>query len=175
MLSAAETLFWVLSIITIMGTFLLLIMPNPIFSAFFLTLTMLGIAGLFVTLEAYFLAVVQIAVYAGAVLVLFLMVLMIFDLKKEKRVFNQGLFNNFFRVATAALLSGIIIGLSVLNINFLFLQKPQLENQDTTTTMADLLFSKHFFAFELMGVLLLVVAVGVVALSRSKGGTHEPH
>ena len=63
---------------------------NPVTSAMFLVLTIVSMAGLFIQLHAFFLAAVQVLVYAGAVMVLFVFVIMLLDLKEEERAQDQG-------------------------------------------------------------------------------------
>src|ERR1700722_12274403 len=83
---------------------------NPIHSALYLALTMIGLAGVFFQLDAQFIAGVQMIVYAGAVMVLFVMVLMLFDLKTELRAFSRGLFSGFLKISAAACLAGFALG-----------------------------------------------------------------
>src|SRR5213594_3903763 len=83
-----DLLFYVFATLTLVCGFLVIANPfsrNPVTSAMFLVLTIASLAGLFVLLEAFFLAAVQVLVYAGAVIVLFLFVIMLLDLKAEQR------------------------------------------------------------------------------------------
>src|ERR1044072_7434497 len=83
-----EILFYILAALALGFGFLTVANPlsrNPVTSAMFLVLTMGALAGLFVLLQAFFIAAVQILVYAGAVMVLFLFVIMLLDLKEEQR------------------------------------------------------------------------------------------
>lgn len=150
---------------------------NPIHSALYLVLTMIGLATVFFNLGAQFIAGVQMIVYAGAVMVLFVMVLMLFDLKAELRAFSKGLFSGMLKVMSAGLLAGLAIGAAknstavVENAN----ENTAQVGADVTKQIGVLLYTKYLFAFEVLGVLLLVVAVGVVAVSRMKGGTHAQH
>src|SRR5262245_57416484 len=87
-MEAADILFFVFAALTVVCGFLVVANPfsrNPITSAMFLVLAIISLAGLFVLLNAFFLAAVQILVYAGAVIVLFLFVIMLLDLKAEAR------------------------------------------------------------------------------------------
>lgn len=150
---------------------------NPIHSALYLVLTMIGLACVFFTLGAQFIAGVQMIVYAGAVMVLFVMVLMLFDLKAELRAFTRGMFSGLVKVMSAGLLAGLVIGAAknsvvVLESNAEGAAQP---GADITRQIGVLLYTKYLYAFEALGVLLLVVAVGVVAVSRMKGGTHAQH
>src|ERR1700761_2305854 len=86
--STADVLFYVFAALTLLCGLLVIVNPfsrNPVTSAMFLVLTIISMAGLFVLLHAFFLAAVQILVYAGAVIVLFLFVIMLLDLKEEAR------------------------------------------------------------------------------------------
>ena len=74
--TADAIIFWILALMTIAGALTVVLITNPIFSALSLAVTMVGVSALFVSLNAYFLAGVQLIVYAGAVMVLFVMVLM---------------------------------------------------------------------------------------------------
>src|SRR5271170_4156141 len=83
-----DALFYVFAALTLLCAILVVANPfsrNPVTSAMFLVLTIISMAGLFVLLHAFFLAAVQILVYAGAVIVLFLFVIMLLDLKEEQR------------------------------------------------------------------------------------------
>src|SRR2546422_8061999 len=84
----SDALFYILAFLTLVFGFLVVANPfsrNPVTSAMFLVLTIASLAGLFVLLHAFFLAAVQVLVYAGAVMVLFLFVIMLLDLKAEER------------------------------------------------------------------------------------------
>src|SRR6266581_7481919 len=84
----SDALFYIFAFLTLVFGFLVIANPfsrNPVTSAMFLVLTLGSLAGLFVLLHAFFLAAVQVLVYAGAVMVLFLFVIMLLDLKEEQR------------------------------------------------------------------------------------------
>jgi NADH-quinone oxidoreductase subunit J len=170
-------LFWFLSIVTVSAGLAVVLLTNPIYAALSLAMTMVGVAAVFVTLNAYFLAGVQLIVYAGAVMVLFVMVLMLFDLKAEIQAFSRGNLSGFLKIGSVAMLGGLIIGAIVMSSNSLLGNNlPDLVVEaDGSKQLGKLLFSKYLFGFEALGVLLMVVAVGAVALARSKGGTHAKH
>jgi NADH-quinone oxidoreductase subunit J len=169
-------LFWFLAFVTITSAASVILMRNPIYSALSLVMTMIGVAALFVTLNAYFLAGVQLIVYAGAVMVLFVMVLMLFDLKHELQAFTRGRFTGAIKIASVGILSGLIVGAITMGFKTASSAKSLVDvtkvSSDTTRSLAENLFIKNIFGFEALGVMLLVIAVGTVALSRSKGGTH---
>lgn len=170
-------LFWILALITGVSALAVLLFPNPIFSALSLAMTMIGVAALFVTLSAYFLAGVQLIVYAGAVMVLFVMVLMLFDLHNEVFAFSSGTLSGLLKLLSMGALSGFFVGALLWSgLEFLIVPESQQSitkaGTDATQSLGELLFTKYVFGFEALGILLLIVAVGAVALARSKGGTH---
>lgn len=171
-------LFWFLAFVTAGAGLSVILMSNPIYSALSLAMTMVGVAALFVTLGAFFLAGVQIIVYAGAVMVLFVMVLMLFDLKHEIQAFTRGKITGAVKIASVGILAGLIVGAITLSTKaFEMSQKTHAvavggKTYDNTMSLAQNLFLQNVFGFEALGVLLLVIAVGTVALSRSRGGTH---
>ncbi len=137
---------------------------NPVTSAMFLVLTIGGLAGLFVLLHAFFLAAVQILVYAGAVMVLFLFVIMVLNVKEEERR----------AWGTVTLAAGLVVSGAVATLMFRTLQraqpsasaKPELEGG--TRELGKLLFSQYLLPFEIVSVLLVVGMVGVILLSKKE-------
>jgi NADH-quinone oxidoreductase subunit J len=135
---------------------------SPVTSAMFLVLTIVSMAGLFVLLHAFFLAAVQVLVYAGAVMVLFLFVIMLLDLGEEEQR----------RVKRA----GALVGIATVSAIYLVFVRafgslsgapagpPQLEGG--TTPLGLELFRGYLLPFEIVSVLLLVAMVGVVLLSK---------
>src|SRR4051794_36227407 len=155
-----DLLFYILAALALGFGFLTVANPfsrNPVTSAMFLVLTMGALAGLFVLLHAFFIAAVQILVYAGAVMVLFLFVIMLLNLKEEeRRKFNA------FGIATGVIAVGAIAALLVKTIWFSGVganKTPALEGG--TAILGKELFTKYLLPFELISVLLLVAMVGV--------------
>ena len=173
-MSAEVVLFWILATVTVASALTTVMITSPVFSALSLAMTMIGISALFVTLGAYFLAGVQLIVYAGAVMVLFVMVLMLFDLRHEVYAFTQGAFSGLLKLLSLGVLGGFFLG-AILWSGFEYLKLPDTAlalEKEAGKSLGQLLFTRYVFGFEALGVLLLVVAVGAVALARSKGGTH---
>lgn len=177
MLTANDFIFYVLSLICLFCGVGVILVRNPIYSALYLALTMISIAGIFVTLNAYFIAGVQLIVYAGAVMVLFVMVLMLFDLKHEMKTFSKGMISNGFKLGSV----GVLLGMLLIYIWYSFSSDPGFKplptdparSMETTKELSRILFTKYIFGFEAIGVLLLIIAVGAVTLSRISGGTHH--
>lgn len=169
-----SALFYILAAVAALSALSVVLIANPLYSALLLAVTMLGVAGIYFTLEAYFLAGVQLIVYAGAVMVMFVMVLMLFDLKNERQPFSGGFGSFLLKMATCGWLVGVIF--SSIKLSGQFFSKaadgPAADGVVATKELATQLFAKHLFSFELVGVLLLVVLVGAIALARSRGGTH---
>jgi NADH-quinone oxidoreductase subunit J len=171
-------LFWFLAFVTVASGMAVVLFTNPIYSALSLVMTMVGVSALFVTLGAYFIAGVQLIVYAGAVMVLFVMVLMLFDLRQELMAFSRGQITGALKIISAGLFLGLISGIIFKKSNLAFVDRitsiPDV-NIDNTKELGTVLFVRHVFGLEALGILLLVIAVGTVALARSKGGTHAKH
>ncbi|MGZ3769719.1 MAG: NADH-quinone oxidoreductase subunit J [Bdellovibrio sp.] len=177
-MTADAFLFWFLAIVTLVGGLSVILLSNPIYSALSLAMTMVGISALFVTLSAYFIAGVQLIVYAGAVMVLFVMVIMLFDLKADLQAFTRGKFSGAVKIASVGALAGLVVGAITMSVGLL--NEKVTDNpvtagtgMESTKALGNILFTKYIFGFEALGILLLVIAVGAVALARSKGGTHE--
>jgi NADH-quinone oxidoreductase subunit J len=166
--------FYILSIGIIISSLGVILITSPIYSALFLAITMTLLSAIFFMLEAYFVAAIQLMVYAGAVVVLFVMVLMLFDLRKEKESFSGTWRTNLVKTglsAIAFLILAVPVGIILTQANLNWLK----EKSPVTKDLSMLLFEKYLFTFEIVGVLLLVVLVGSVTLAKSKGGTHAKH
>ncbi|MEC9281624.1 MAG: NADH-quinone oxidoreductase subunit J [Bdellovibrionota bacterium] len=100
--------FYFLEALILLSALGVVLVTSPIYSALFLVLTMIGVAGIFVSLDAFFLAGVQLVVYAGAVTVMFVMVVMLFNLDKEKKAFSKGTGSNFLKAASVGLIWSIL-------------------------------------------------------------------
>jgi NADH-quinone oxidoreductase subunit J len=161
-----DILFYLFAFLTLLCGVLVVANPfsrNPVTSAMFLVLTIVSMAGLFVLLHAFFLAAVQVLVYAGAVMVLFLFVLMMLDLKEEER--RKVKLLGF----VAGLVSvGAIVGLFVQSLLVTQpgrdLPAPTVEGG--TRELGKMLFTHYLLPFEIVSLLLLVAMVGVILLSK---------
>lgn len=161
-----DLFFYLFAAITLLCGLMVVANPftrNPVTSAMFLVATIIGMAGLFVLLQAFFLAAVQVLVYAGAVMVLFLFVIMLLDLKEEqaRRFRLFGIIGSLIAVGPIALLtlkaivSGPVAGGSA---------PPALEG--STKLLGRILFTDFILPFEILSLLLLVAMVGVILLSK---------
>lgn len=160
-----DILFYIFAGLTLCFGFLVVFNPwtrNPVTSAMFLVLTIVALAGLFVLLHAFFLAAVQVLVYAGAVMVLFLFVIMLLDLREEQRRVLKR-FNLVIGIISVGAVGAIILRHIWGSIPGQAL-KPGLEGH--TQALGTALFTEFLLPFEIVSVLLLVAMVGVVLLSK---------
>jgi NADH-quinone oxidoreductase subunit J len=155
--------FYVLSALTLLCGIVVITKRDPVTSAMFLVLCIVCLAGLFVLLQAFFLAAVQVLVYAGAVMVLFLFVIMLLDLKEEVRRRIRALRLILGGISVAAFLAVILeliwrskpgAGLPVSNL------------VGGTAPLGNLLFQNFVLPFEILSLLLLVAMIGVILLSK---------
>ena len=173
-----DLVFYFLAAIIFCSAVAVLICKNPIHAALSLAVTMVSLGFMYLQLDAYFIAGVQMIVYAGAVMVLFVMVLMLFDLEKESKAYSGGSFGRLIKTIAVFLILGALAGAFTVTSDWAG-EKPvalgtATEQVASVKSLAVQTFTQYVFAFELLGILLLLIAIGVVAVSRSKGGTHEP-
>lgn len=159
-------IFYIFAALTLLCGALVIFNPftrNPVTSAMFLVLTIVSMAGLFVQLHAFFLAAVQVLVYAGAVMVLFVFVIMLLDLKEEERRKIKGV------VATLAVLAVGMIAYAMIRtikrspVGY-SLVPPTLEG--STVDIGRRLFTQYSLPFEVLSLLLLAAMIGAILLSK---------
>jgi len=160
--------FWILAIGLIAAAWSVILQRNPVASALSLVTGFILLGILFLTLSSSFLMMVQIIVYAGAVMVLFLFIIMLLDLKtEEKRPVP------YLRLAVALLIAAVFGGFffsalgAVPNGHQVLLWSQQVAHVDAGK-IGQLLFSKYVLPFEATGVLLLVATIGVIVLSKKE-------
>lgn len=162
-----DLLFYIFSGLTLLCGLLVVANPftrNPVTSAMFLTLTIASMAGLFVLLQAFFLAAVQVLVYAGAVIVLFLFVIMLLDLKEEQKL----------KIKPFALGSGLLAVAAILYLFSKAVSDFELADpgpggiSGSTEALGRVLFTEFLLPFELVSLLLLVAMIGVILLSKKE-------
>jgi NADH-quinone oxidoreductase subunit J len=136
---------------------------NPVTSAMFLVLTIISLAGLFVLLHAFFLAAVQVLVYAGAVIVLFLFVIMLLDLKEEEQRKIKWITAGLAVVAVGAM-AGVMVG--TISQAHPAGAPAAVPAEGSAEALGHLLFEGFALPFELVSLLLLVAMIGAVLLSK---------
>lgn len=161
-----EALFYLFAILAVMCGFLVVANPfsrNPVTSALFLVLTIVWLAGLYVLLHAFFLAAIQILVYAGAVMVIFLFVIMLLNLKEEERRKIR-----WFSLLSGVVMVGAVAALIIMVMSGAVPLAAQPSFEGDTQPLGKALFTQYLLPFEITSVLLLVGMMGVVILSRKE-------
>lgn len=158
--------FVLLSVVTLLCAMGVVLVKNPIHSGLYLVLTMFSIAGHYVLLSAQFVAVVNVIVYAGAVMVLLLFVMMLLNLNKENEPLKS------FKVK---MLGAIVSGMMLVSMVAMYKVKmtthsmagiPVSEDFGYVKPLGKLLFTKYVFPFELSSILFLAAIVGAVFLGN---------
>jgi NADH-quinone oxidoreductase subunit J len=159
-------LFWIFSLIMIGFGVAVVVNRNPIASALSLVISFLGLAALFVMLDAYFIGVIQILVYAGAVMVLFLFIIMLLDLRGEQRR----------KINAIAFCGGVLVSLALFFQIYSVVHKLRASEQpfpplplgkiNDVHNIGWLLFDRYNLPFQVIGILVLVATIGVIVLSK---------
>ncbi len=158
-------LFWFFTFGMLLGGIGVIANRNPIASALSLVISICFLAGLYLLLNAFFLAAIQIIVYAGAVMVLFLFIVMLLDLRAEaKRPFRWGA---FFVGLVVAVLFFVAIARVTHSMKDRFVAAP-FGNPDNITAIGNLLFTRYLLPFEVTSILLLVAMIGAILLSKKE-------
>ncbi len=173
-MTAGNVFFALCSIAALVGALATVLARNPIRGAMGLLLTIVGIAGLFLKLNAQFLAAIQLIVYAGAVVVLFVFVIML--LGPDAGAAEQ---KSEAKAKLSRALAGVLMGLISLITLVLVLRsadKPQRfgfvgEQHGSVELVGQQIFTKAVVPFELASALLIVAVVGAIAVARSR---HQP-
>lgn len=163
-----DALFYLFAALTLICGILVIANPfsnNPVTSAMFLVLTIVSMAGLFVLLHAFFLAAVQVLVYAGAVIVLFLFVIMLLDVKAEERRRIPLLSAGLGLIVVVAIAS-VLVG-RLWDGPFIHAMTPTSDpNLGNTAVLGKALFQTYVLPFEVVSLILLVAMVGAILLSK---------
>jgi len=171
--SPSLALFSALAAVVVCGGLGVVTRKNPVHAAIFLVLTIFGIAGIYIMLEAEFLAAVQVLVYAGGILVLFLFVIMLVDLEERGRLPRGPLGMKAPRMAVVLALAGALL----LVLGGVWATLPDTAPGASNALRADggnletvaMVMFRHFLLpFELASVLLLVAMIGAIVLAKPK-------
>lgn len=163
-------LFILFGSICAISAVLMVTRPNPVISALFLVLNFCSLAGLYLTLNAQFIAVAQVIVYAGAIMVFFLFVIMLLNPEREKRFFEQKAKLRIFIIAIVAL---VLIQI----VYIIFLSNPsqaitaEVSKSVATGTVENIgreMFTNYVLPFEAAGYLLLAATIGALVLAKKK-------
>jgi NADH-quinone oxidoreductase subunit J len=166
--------FLVAGAICLGGALGVVLFRNPVHNALSLVATLFGVAVLFIAQEAYFLAAIQVIVYAGAIVVLFLFVIMLLGVDRRERQRPDPIPGQ--RVAA------IVVGVAILGLSLMALLAgtervtgapstlgPLSDDQTDIVRLGRVIFTDYIFVFEITAVLLTVAVIGAVVLSRRAG------
>ncbi|HME88354.1 MAG TPA: NADH-quinone oxidoreductase subunit J [Chthoniobacterales bacterium] len=159
-------LFWTSALLMLVFGAAVIINRNPVASALSLVVSFLALATLFISLNAYFIGIIQVLVYAGAIMVLFLFIIMLLDLRAEKlRNINWIASAGGIAVALAFIIQifAVVGRLSIANQTFPPLAR---STSDDVHQIGLLLFTNYNLPFQIIGIVILVATVGVIMLSR---------
>ena len=165
-MTASAAIFYALASIAVLSGFMVIGSRSAIHSAIYLVLTFLSVAGVYVLLEAEFVAAVQVLVYAGGIMVLFLFVIMLVNLQDSLGD----------RIRLHATVSGVV-GLSVVGLILYLYSRGQLVAVTTASTLRQggnlqaigvSLYRDYLLPFEVASILLLVSMIGAIVLARQK-------
>ncbi len=162
-------LFYVLSAVAIASALLVVTRRSPVISALYLIVNFFCLAGLYLTLHAQFIAVIQIIVYAGAIMVLFVFVIMLLNLGDEPKLRDRMSYKKVIAVGLAAgLLTELIY---IIETSWVILPATTINDFTdigTVEYVGGQLFTGYLFPFEVTSILLLVAIVGAVVLAKRK-------
>ena len=159
-------LFWTFSAMMLVFGAAVVLNRNPVASALSLVLSFIGLSALFIGLDAFFIAIIQVLVYAGAVMVLFLFIIMLLDLRaEERRKINAVAFAGGIAVALALFVQIWMVVGQLRGAGGPFPPLPATRSDDVRD-IGLLLFSEHNLPFQIIGVLVLVATIGVIVLSK---------
>ncbi len=157
-----DLIFYLFALVTLLSAFMVVTNKNIVHSAFYLLFTFFGVAGLYVLLAADFIAVVQLIVYVGGILILLLFGVMLTN-KITNIEIRTGTINLIPAVIGVGLLAGALLA-SVINAPW------KTNNQEqalpTTKILGTLLLQEYLLFFELLGIVLLIALIGAASMAR---------
>ncbi|MEW6653426.1 MAG: NADH-quinone oxidoreductase subunit J [Bacteroidota bacterium] len=158
-----DILFYLFAVITLVSAWFVVTTRNVIYSAFFLLFTFFGVAGIYVLLAADFIAVVQIMVYVGGILILLL-----FGVMLTNKITNVDIKSGTANLLSASLLTGVLMGalVSVMVFTDWKVEPAEIIPATTIKTLGTMLLTDYVLFFELLGILLLIALIGAASIAR---------
>ena len=162
----SKYIFYFLSILSLYSAIMVLMSRKPIHSLLYLTMTFFTIAGLYIMLNAQFLAVVHIIVYAGAIMVLFLFTVMLLNLNKEERS-PKPVWVKLLAILTGGMLMILLAGI-FRSYDIAVVTDPSLTQIGLVKNLGKVLYKEYLLPFELASILFLTAMVGAVLLGKKE-------
>jgi len=163
-------LFYILAVVTVLGALALVLVPNPVYCALSLVGSFFAMAGIFILLNQEFVAAIEVLIYAGAIMVLFLFVIMLLNLRSGAPFVVRWSLRNVLGVAIVlGILSQLV---AVFSAPAAKLGPPggyppeRLAKEGAVQVVGDLLFTRYVLPFEVISVLLMVAVMGAVLLAK---------
>jgi len=170
--SSELIVFLILAAVGVLSGILMITRPNPVNSALFLILNFMALAGLYITLHAQFVAIIQILVYAGAIMVLVLFVIMLLNLEDEEPLREQMSKRHYGSLLVALLALVLIVQVIGWNsggtLETMREQSPHALRIGTVEHIGSVLFTEHVYPFELTSILLLAAIVGAIVMAKKR-------
>ena len=165
--STAEAVaFWIFGAIALAGAIGVIAAPKAVYAAIFLATTMIALAAIYMAQDAPFLGVVQIVVYTGAVMMLFLFVLMLIGVDSAQSLV-ETIRGQRFAAITAGLGFGLLLAAAIGTMaTSKFVGMTQANEGGNVQGLADLIFTRNLWAFELTSALLITAALGAMVLAH---------
>lgn len=157
-----DFIFYLFAAITVLSAFFVVTNRNIVYSAFFLLFTFFGVAGIYVLLGADFVAIVQLIVYVGGILILLLFGVMLTN-KITNVEIKTGTINIYPAVIGVGLLSGSLLAALITSNWKTF---PTETPQPTTAALGTMLLQEYALIFELLGIILLIALIGAASIAR---------
>jgi NADH-quinone oxidoreductase subunit J len=164
-MSAPVIIFFVLAAMAVLAAINLIVQRHPIHSALSLIVVMVALAGLYLLMGAEFVAAVQIIVYGGAIMVLFIFVIMLLNAGEEDRT-NFSKLALYGGIPLAVVVTGLIAASMVNSSVAASLPPAQPVTLTSTRTLSNLLFTEFVYPFELTSFLILVAILGAIVLAQ---------
>lgn len=160
--------FVLLAVLAIASALAMVMNKNTVNSALFLVLNLLSVAGLYLLLQAQFLAMIQIVVYAGAIMVLFLFVIMLLNVDEEESLLNKFRFRYLIAFQLAVVVFGQILyslgGVTELLPGI----SPDMEHVGTVEAIGEVMYTVYLMPFEMTAILLTAAVVGALMIAQYK-------
>lgn len=161
-MSLFDIIFYLFAVTTIVSGFLVVSSKNIVHSAFYLLFTFFGVTGLYALLGADFIAVVQVMVYIGGILIL-----IIFGVMLTNRITDVPIKTGTLQVIPAAIIIGLFAGaLASIMVKTQWHTKVSKIPETTMYSLGDLLINEYVLIFELLGILLLIALIGAASIAR---------
>lgn len=162
-----DLIFYIFALVIISSGLIVVLARNIVYSAFALLFTFFGVAGIYVLLSADFLAIVQIIIYVGGILIL-----IIFGVMLTNKITNVEIKTESVQIIPATLIVGILSGLLLAALTKTEWRKTEPNLVDNTVTdIGRLLIGDYVLLFELAGIILLVALIGSVMIARKEKTT----